>query len=117
MGRVYDYFSKRNMESLARQDYAKNDKIADERGRYIGVLPKNEAKVLRDTVDQLARKKAQIDGLIDEFHTIYEGYSYMLAGALALLKINPDSFDPRTHDLYVDKNGHAWIVERQQEPT
>jgi len=113
MDNVYDFFSRRNMRDLAQQDYKRNEETVNERGRYIGVLPKNETKVVRDLVDQLGRKKAQIDQLVAEWNTLYEGYAFMMSGVLALLNVDMDEFHPETDDIYVDKDGHVWIVKRE----
>jgi hypothetical protein len=120
MAKVLDFFSKKDMATLAQQDYVTNDRTVDEKGTYLGKLPPNSAIVIRTATDELARKKVQIDALIDDFNALYDKYAYLLVNALTILHVDAvgEKFSLHKHDLYIDKDGNAWAVEKQsEEPT
>lgn len=112
MGDVYDLFSRRNL-SKVRQNTAENDREAAEHGRYVGVLPKYGAENIRGTIQRMESKRAQIEPLMESFKIEWQAYFYMIVTSLSLLGVNIDEFDPERQELYVDKDGHCWIVETQ----
>ncbi len=110
---VYDFYSKKNMQDLAKVDYQGNEEAVEELGRYVGNLPKRETKEVRNLIQQLTVKKAQIDAMIQEWDTLYQGYSYMLVGVLVTLNVTEGQFNPDRDDIYVGEDGHVWIVNRE----
>jgi hypothetical protein len=111
MADIIDFKSGKRYVDLSKLNNNKqeNDRTIEEKiGRYIGVLPKHEAIVMRDLHEQLSVKKSQIDALTQEFNTMWEGASYNTSGALMFLGV--DEYDPELQVLYVDKEGHCWLV-------
>jgi hypothetical protein len=94
------------------QDYTANDAAAS-KGRYLGVLPKHTSSRIRETAEDLARRRAQIDALMAEFTPRWEGYFFMIVGALVVLGEDTENFDPEQQELFVDEDGHCWLADRE----
>jgi hypothetical protein len=116
LGKLYDLHSGRRIDNIE-HDYARNDETVDKVGKYVGKLPKHETDTVREMVDQVARKKVQLDALIADFNESYNEYAFMIAGVLAVLEVDEESFDPTRTDAYVDKEGHVWLVDAEDRAT
>lgn len=60
MGTVYDFFSSRNIADILSWKNVSNDDLVSERGKYVGMIPKAQAKVIRNTMNLLQLKGSQI---------------------------------------------------------
>jgi hypothetical protein len=108
---VVDMFTRSDYMKMG-QDYAANDAAASA-GTYIGVLPKHASVPMRETAEDLARRRAQIDALMAEFTPRWEGYFFMTVGALTTLGVDTSSYDPEKQELFVDEDGHCWMVNKE----
>lgn len=111
MGKVVDFFSRKVMGESVRADMEGADDLAaliQAKGRYVGVLPENEAAVMRRVLHNMRSKRKQIEVLIDEYQRMLEHYFHMQIRAGEILGVKDEPFEK--NELVVDKNGHCWIV-------
>jgi hypothetical protein len=110
MADIYDYFSRKHFNNLSHREHVSNDKIIESFGKYIGVLTKSQAQTIRNQMEILAFKRAQIGNLNEEFNSLKAACDEMTESALGFLKANNCS--TKSHDLYVDSRGHCWVVSK-----
>ncbi|MDU5141880.1 MAG: hypothetical protein E6230_06845 [Paenibacillus dendritiformis] len=112
MAQIYDFLSRQSLSKLKQHNYEHNDKIIEQQGKYIGVLTKQRTESLRQTIDMMELKKNQIEQLMSEFGKLRSGYDEMVIEAVNFLgaKKNGVNFDPEKWGLYVDVEGHCWVV-------
>lgn len=112
---VYDFYSRKNFNHLAQQDYEKNDEMVIKNGKYVGCLPQQQAKSILKIMSIITAKKAQIEALMAEYSNLQEVYNSKAADSLLFLnaKANGVNFDPETYELFVDVKGHCWVVKIQ----
>lgn len=99
---------------LNRQDTKSNDKLANQKGRYIGVLPSEDAEFMRKWHDRMICEQAQINELIDEYEKTHMQYLTDLTSMLLYLGFDPDSFDPIKERMFISEDGHIWIVDKEE---
>lgn len=108
MGELFDYFSRRKVKELPY--IAHRAQMADQ-GRYVGVLPKDKAAMLRTLQDAQAERLAQVNEWIAEYDAAQEHLRYLMVDAMTLLQVytkrNPSEV------LCVDDAGHCWLVDKK----
>jgi len=125
---VYDFFSSRNIVEISSSVIVNNDELVCKRGKYVGVLPKMQAKVIRETMNLLhlkgsqikvAPREAQVEILIGEFNELRTTYERFEKQATDLLGLKGfiEGYAPELFDLYVDKGGHCWVVRNEDQKT
>jgi hypothetical protein len=58
LSNIYDYFTKKQFDQISHQDYAENERVIEAYGKYIGVLTRQQAQALRNTMDILVAMQA-----------------------------------------------------------
>jgi len=104
----------RSGRRLNKQDFVANDKLAEKEGRYLGVLPSEDAEFMRKWHDRLICEKAQIDELITEYEQSHMQYLADLTSVLLYLGFNPEDFNPEKEKMFISEEGHIWVVERKE---
>lgn len=99
---------------LPRQDTKLNDKLINQEGRYIGVLPSEDAEFMRKWHDRLTYEQAQIHELIDEYEKNHMQYLTDLTSMMLYLGFDPESYDPAKEHLFISEDGHIWLVEKKE---
>jgi len=109
---IYDFFSRKNLYKLVSHDIKQNSEVVSRHGKYIGVLTKQQTRSLRQTIDLVQFKKNQLELLIFEYEEIRSEYEQMSLDAVAFLdaKKNGVNFNLDEWDLFVDLDGHCWVV-------
>ena len=107
--------SVRSGKRLNKHDFAANDKLAKEEGRYLGVLPSEDAEFMRVWHDRLTCEKAQIDELIEEYEKNYLQYLKDLTSVFLYLGFKPEDFNPEKEQILISEDGHIWVVEKENE--
>lgn len=109
MGKLIDFFSRKHATS---QDFTE---LVGTHGRYVGCLPKQRATQLKGIMEELDRRKGQIDAMIEQWNDLYEGYAEIMSDALTLLQADPEMIDTEGDEFYIDENNHCWLVKRDRE--
>lgn len=107
--KIIDFFSRRNMEDDG-QDIEKNTKTIEENGKYLGSLPKEQGDRLRKENTRLKSRQEQIDAMAYHWANDYNTHLEDMLNQLKKNKVTLKNFDPETHDLYIDEDGHLWAV-------
>jgi len=117
LSNIYDYFTKKQFDQISHQDYAENERVIEAYGKYIGVLTRQQAQALRNTMDILVAMQAQIENLMQEYKLLLTEYNKMVIDATRFLEAERKGvkYSPETYDLYVDKDGHCWVVPKSSQ--
>lgn len=102
-------------KQLNKQDIKANDQLVMKDGRYIGVLPSEDAEFMRKWHDRLTCEQAQIDELISEYEQSRMQYLVDLTSVLLYLGFDPMNFDPITEHVFISEDGHIWVVKKEEE--
>jgi len=97
-----------------KQDTKSNDKLANQEGRYIGVLPSEDAEFMQRWHDRLTCEQAQIHELIDEYEKSHMQYLTDLTSMMLYLGFDPESYNPEKERLFISEDGHIWLVEKKE---
>ena len=98
---------------LNRQNTKSNDKLINQEGRYIGVLPSEDAEFMRKWHDRLTYEQAQIHELIEEYEKNHMQYLTDLTSMMLYLGFDPESYDPTKERLFISEDGHIWLIEKK----
>lgn len=112
MAKVTDFHTHARLDN---QDTAKNDKLVNEGGIYIGCLPKDDADFMRVWQDRLIIEKNQIVALTNSFARDYTQYLHNVGEILSYFKIDPALYDPELHELTIGEDGNTWMLKREQQ--
>lgn len=107
MAKIYSLQTKKE---LGKQDTKANDKLAEEKGTYIGCLPKDDAEALRTYQEIIIVKQQKIDELLKDFHEDYTQYLANVADVLIYFKVDPKTYNPIDDTLLIGEDGHVWVV-------
>lgn len=112
MSNVYDFFSRKQLSPEPSNDSEELRK----NGRYIGMVPKQEAEEINDLIERMNAAKRVIEAFMDNFNDINTAFIGRLADALVRMNVELDAFNPEIHEFYITDSGHAWIINKQLEP-
>ena len=118
MGTVYDFFSGKSLDEInnALREAEKTNpehlaNLVEQHGKYLGCIPSYDAKTIRDHMDRMNFLIKQGISVAEEVNRAYFVYLEMLTYALTFLNYDLEKFDPNTMNVYVDSDGHVWIMD------
>lgn len=106
--KIFNFFTK---QPIVPEEVKENtERINDGFGTYIGVLPKNLNDPLQTLGKELDVKRAQLERMTSHFTELTQEYYMQIYNGLVALGVDPDAIDMSKTDVFVDEEGHIWLV-------
>ena len=108
-------------KQLGGQNFPENALLVEQEGRYIGVLPKEDADYFRTFQEKLTCDQTTInetiDMLIAKFDEDYATYLGEISQLFMYLGFGVGTipFDPETERIFINEDGHSWVVPRGED--
>lgn len=93
-------------------DTKENDELINKKGYYIGVLTPSNTEKFRAMQEKLELQRIHINRLIEDFDEGCSKYCQDLNYILSSYNYIVRSYDPEEERLFIGKDGHMWIVKR-----